>query len=81
VRITGVRNFDYRSQDDFAVRYQEREVWLSHLAALDFFISYWSKSLVGHTFLSFIFENAPPLGISIETRPEVGEGFASTLHR
>ena len=31
---------------------------------------------VGHTFLSFIFDNAPPISISIETRPEVGEGFA-----
>ena len=31
---------------------------------------------IGHTFLSFIFDNAPPLSISIETRPEVGEGFA-----
>ncbi len=25
---------------------------------------------------SFIFDNAPPLSISIETRPEVDEGFA-----
>ena len=58
------------------VRYEEREVWLSHLKALDFFVSYWSEGLVGHTFLSFIFDNAPPLSISIETRPEVGEGFA-----
>jgi hypothetical protein len=46
------------------------------LTALDFFISYWSEGLVGHTFLSFTFDNAPPLSISIETRPEVGEGFA-----
>ena len=38
-------------------------------------MSYWSEGLVGHTFLSFIFDNAPPLSISIETRPEVGEGF------
>jgi hypothetical protein len=30
---------------------------------------------VGQTFLSFIFDNAPPLSVSIETRPEVGEGF------
>jgi hypothetical protein len=29
-----------------------------------------------HTFLSFVFDNAPPLCISIETRPEVGEGFS-----
>ena len=75
VRFTGVRNFDYRSRDDFTVRYEDREVQLSHLTGLDFYVSYWSEGLVGHTFLSFIFDNAPPLSISIETRPEVGEGF------
>ena len=76
VRITGVRNFDYRSRDDFTVRYEERDVSLSHLTAVDFFVSYWTPGPVGHTFLSFIFDNAPPLCISIETRPEVGEGFS-----
>ena len=76
IRITGIRNFDYRSRDDFTVRYEEREVSLSHLTAVDFFVSYWREGLVGHTFLSFIFDNALPLSISIETRPEVGEGFA-----
>jgi hypothetical protein len=76
VRITGVRNFDYRSRNDFTVRYEEREVLLSHLIALDFYVSYFMEGPVGHTFLSFIFDNAPPLSISIETRPEVGEGFA-----
>jgi len=80
VRITGVRNFEYRSVSDFTVRHEEREVQLSHLTAVDFFVSYfsvsrWSGGLVGHTFLSFIFDNAPPLSISIETRPEVGESF------
>jgi hypothetical protein len=75
VRITGVRNFDFRSRDDFTVRYEEREVLLSHLTGIDFYVSYWSEGLVGHTFLSFMFDNAPPLTISIETRPEVGEGF------
>src|SRR5262249_1168338 len=76
VRITGVRNFDYRSRNDFTVRYEEREIRLSHLIALDFFVSYWSEGLVGHTFLSFIFDNAPPLSISFETLPEVGQGFS-----
>jgi len=76
VRLTGVRNFDYRTRDDFTVRYEEREVLLSHLTALDFYVSYFMAGPVGHTFLSFIFDNAPPLSISIETRPEVGESFA-----
>ena len=76
VRLTGVRNFDYRTRNDFTVRYEEREVLLSHLTGLDFYVSYFSEGPIGHTFLSFIFDNAPPLSISIETRPEVGEGFA-----
>jgi len=76
VRLTGVRNFDYRSRNDFTVRYEEREVNLSHLKSIDFYISYFLEGPVGHTFVSFIFDNAPPLSISIETRPEVGEGFA-----
>ena len=75
VRITGVRNFDYRSRNDFTVHYEEREVDLSHLTGLDFFVSYWREGPVAHTFVSFIFDNAAPLSISIETRPEVGRGF------
>jgi hypothetical protein len=75
VRISGVRNFKYRSRTDFTENYEEREVQLSHLKALDFYVSYWREGWVGHTFISFIFDNAPPLTISIETRPEVGEGF------
>ena len=76
VRLTGVRNFDYRSRSDFTVRYEEREIRLSRLQGIDFYVSYFLDGPVGHTFLSFMFDDAPPLTISIETRPEVGEGFA-----
>ena len=76
VRLSGVRNFDFRSRDDFTIRYEEREVSLSRMTGVDFVISFWAEGPVGHTFVSFIFEDAPPLSISIETRPEVGEGFA-----
>jgi len=75
VRLTGVRNFDYRSRNDFTVHYEEREVDLSHLTGVDFYVSYWTEGPVAHTFVSFIFDNAAPLSISIETRPEVGRGF------
>jgi hypothetical protein len=75
VRFTGYRNFDYRSTEDFTVRWEEREVSLAHLTSVDLFISYWSVGPVGHTFVSFGFDNAPPVCISIETKPELGEGF------
>jgi len=37
--LTGVRDFQYRSRNDFTVGYQERDVLLSHLVALDFYVS------------------------------------------
>ena len=55
VRITGVRNFDYRSRNDFSVHYEEREVDLSHLTGLDFFVSYWSEGPVAHYVRKFRF--------------------------
>lgn len=76
VRITGVRNFEYRTRHDFTERWEEREVSFSHLVGLDFYLSFWREGAIGHTFVSFLFDDAPPLSISIETRPEVGEGFA-----
>jgi Domain of unknown function (DUF4105) len=75
VLIRNVRNFDFRSRDDFTARYEDREVFLSHLTGVDFFLSFWMEGPVGHTWVSFVFDNAPPLSISIETRPEKGEGF------
>jgi len=75
VLLKYVRNFDYRTADDFAVRYEEREVLLSHLTSVDFYISYWMPGPVAHTFVSFNFDNARPVCISIEARPEPGRGF------
>lgn len=76
VRLINVRNFDFRSRDDFTVRHEDREVQLSHLTGVDFYLSFWQEGPVGHTWVSFLFDNAPPVSISIETRPEKGEGFA-----
>lgn len=76
VKISGFRNFEYRSLEDYTVRHEEREFDLAHLTSLDFYISYWAVGPVGHTFVSFNFDNAKPLCISIETRPEEGEGFS-----
>lgn len=76
VRLRGVRNFAYRSRDDFDARWEEREVSLSHLTSIDFFVSFWMPGPIGHTFLSFNFDDAPPVSVSIETRPEVGEGYS-----
>lgn len=76
VRISGYRNSSYRANDDFTIQYEDREIDLSKVTSVDFFISYWKAGPVGHTFVSFNFEDAEPLCISIEVRPEIGEDFA-----
>ena len=77
VKIKGFRNFIYRSQNDFTVAYEERDFDLSRIVSVDFFASYWMPGPVGHTFVSFNFEDSDPLCISIEVRPEIREGFSS----
>lgn len=75
VRISGVRNFEYQSRNVFTEHWETREYHLSKLTGLDFYVSYWKEGVVAHTFVSFLFEDSEPLAISIETRPEKGEGF------
>jgi hypothetical protein len=77
VRITGFRNFDYRSRDDFTERWETREISLSKLIAVDFLVSYWTPEpgIMAHTFLSFVFEDAPPVCVSVEARKERGESY------
>ena len=76
VRFTNLRNFIYWSRDDFDAHYEERDVSLAHLVSLDLFVSYWKIGPVAHTFVSFNFDDGSlPVCISIETRPEIGEGF------
>jgi hypothetical protein len=76
VRILGSRHFVYRSAEDFDVRHEEREFLLSRVVSVDLLISYWKIGPVAHTFVSFnLDDGSPPVCISIETRPEIGEGF------
>jgi hypothetical protein len=77
VLLTGFRNFTYRTRYDFDSHYEEREVDVSHVVSIDLFVSYWKIGPVAHTFVSFDFDDgSPPVCISIEARPEIGEAFS-----
>ena len=75
VLLKNFRNFEYRSTTDFTPHYESREVLLSDLASLDFYISYWIPGPIAHTFVTFNFNHAPPVCISIEARRQIGQGF------
>lgn len=74
--VHNVRNFDWRGRRDFAARWEERHYDLTTLVALDLFVSTWADPRVAHLILSFVFETAPPLAFSIETRRETREKWS-----
>jgi hypothetical protein len=72
-----IRNFDYRSETDFVPRWEDRVYDLSKLRDVDLFMSYWGSPAIAHTIMSWEFEGAPPLAISIETRKRKGQEYSA----
>ena len=79
VTITGIRNFQYRTETDFTPRYIERTYDLDKLATADFILSYWDGNRdIAHTLVTFGFESGEYLTLSVETRKQKGEGYSTT---
>ena len=79
VTIRNVRNFEYRSVEDFTEHWEERAYDLSKLVGVDVFLSYWGSPWIAHTIVSWAFSDGQHLAISIETRKEVGETYSAVL--
>ncbi|MCY2959017.1 MAG: DUF4105 domain-containing protein [Planctomycetota bacterium] len=77
VTVHGVRNFHYRSEQDFDARWEDRTYDLSKLRTLDLAMSYWGPTAWCHTIVSFGFEGGEHVAVSAEVRKEVGESFSS----
>ena len=75
--LHNVRNFEYRSETDFTPRWETRTYDLTKIQGLDLFLSYWGPRAIAHTILSWQFDGAPPLAVSIETRKEQGEDYSA----
>jgi hypothetical protein len=72
-----VRNADYRTEADYTVRLEDRDLDLSKMRALDLFLIYWGSPLIAHTIMSWAFDDGQHLAISIETRKEKGESYSA----
>lgn len=76
VRVHDIRNFKYRSETDFDVRFEDRAYKLDEVRTVDLFVSYWDgNENVAHTFLSFGFSDGRYLCVSIEIRREEKETY------
>ena len=77
--ISNIRNFEYRTEDDFSEIWETRSYDLGKLQGVDLFLSYWDSPMIAHTIMSWDFGQGQHLAISIETRKERGEGYSAVL--
>jgi hypothetical protein len=77
VTINNVRDFGWRSVNDFTPRYETRSYNLSRLLGADLFVIYWGSPLIAHTIASFNFGDQGRICFSIETRPARGQDYSA----
>jgi hypothetical protein len=79
--LENVRNFDWRSDTDYTVRWETRRYNLTRLRSVDMVLSYWMGPAIAHTLVSFGFDDGrggrEQLAFSIEIRKERGEEFSA----
>lgn len=77
ITIFNIRNFDYKSENDYVARYYDETFSLKNLNGVDIVAVYWMGPNIAHVFLSFSFSDSKRLAISIEARNEKGEEYSS----
>jgi len=75
--VHDVRNFEYRSEEDYTPHWDTRTYDLARLDGLDLFMSYWGSPSIAHTILSWSFDDGQHFAVSIETRKERGETYSA----
>jgi hypothetical protein len=77
VTIENVRNFEYRSLDDFTPRREARAYRLSNLRGVDVIFFNWGVALMSHPVLVFDFGPDGRVCMSIEVRFRKGQKFST----
>ena len=71
--VRNIRNFKYKTTDDFTVGYYDRIFDLNKLTSLDLALSYWDGNKdIAHAIYSFGFDDGQHLAISSEIRMTKG---------
>jgi hypothetical protein len=75
--VRNVRDFLWRSDTDFDVRWETRNYDLTELSNLDLIMSYWAGESIAHAIVSFGFSDGQHLAFSIEIRKEKTEAYSA----
>jgi hypothetical protein len=74
--VHNVRNFNWRSEQDYDVAWETRRYELNQLSSLDLSTSYWGMPEIAHVLVSFGFADGRFLTFTVEVRKEKGEAYS-----
>ena len=77
IEIQNIRNFVWRSDTDYDVKWETRRYDIEQLESIDLIVSHFMKGPVAHVFISFGFKDGEHLAFSLEVRQEHDEGFST----
>jgi len=77
VTLNNVRDFTWRSDDDYDVRWETRHYDLDHLASADAVLSYWGSAAIAHAMISFGFDDGSHVVFSVEIRKQRGQQYSA----
>ena len=77
VLLHNVRNFAWRSDEDYTARWETRRYDLDQLRSVDMALSYWMGPAIAHTLVSFGFADGRQLVFSVEVRKERHEQYSA----
>lgn len=76
LRLDNVRNFNWRSDQDYDIRWESRQYDLGRLKSVDLLTSYWGLPAIAHILVSFGFSDGRQLVFTVEIRKERQESFS-----
>lgn len=74
--LQNVRNFDWRTTEDFTPRWETRRYDIDQITGVDLYTSTWGNPLIAHVMIGFAFADGQRLVFSSEIRREQGEGYS-----
>ncbi len=77
VTLHNVRNFEWRTPEDYTPRWETRTYDLDRLVSADLVMSYWMGPAIAHTLVSFGFDDGQRVVFSLEIRKERHESFSA----
>jgi hypothetical protein len=78
VRLHNVRKNRYATNDDYVLDYVDRTFDLEQIHTVDYIVVPFNATpSIAHTMLSFGLDDGTYLGVSVEVRREIGEGYSA----